>query len=310
MKSDIRVSVVIPVYNREKTISYCLESVLKQTFPAFEIIVIDDNSTDDTVKIVKSITDKRIHLITMPSNKGAQAARNMGIKLATGNYIAFLDSDDEWLPEKLEVQVREIVNLKKPCIVHCDAWVVIEEKNEKKLFNVHKLNGYIYKELLTGPGPLYSCLLAPKECFEKIGFLDENVPSYQEWDTSIALARLYEFIFIDKPLIIYHLHEGETISKDIVKEADGWRYIVEKYKDAITNNIGKRALAKHYSQIGMLYYKAGDFARARIYFYKALREDYKNPKIAAKAFLALCGADVFKTTIKSYYFLKHSMKFG
>lgn len=289
MKSDIRVSVVIPAYNREKTIARCLDSVLHQTFPAFEIIVVDDNSTDDTTKIVKSITDRRVRLITLPSNKGAQAARNIGIRHATGNFIAFLDSDDEWLPEKLEIQVKEISKRTKPCIVHCDAWVFIEEENEKKLFNVPKLSGYIYKELLIAPGPLYPCLLVPKECFEKIGYLDENIPSYQEWDTAISLARYYEFVFIDRPLIIYHIHKGETISKDKAKEADGWKYIVEKYKDEIKNNVGKEVLAKHYSQIGMFYYNAEKFNIARDYFYKAFFEDYKSLKLISKTLTAFCG---------------------
>lgn len=305
----IKISVVIPTHNRAKTIRYCLESVLKQTFSQFEIIVVDDCSIDNTLEIVKSFRDDRIRLIQLPFNQGAQAARNMGIKNAVGNYIAFLDSDDVWLPEKLELQIMEISKRTNPCVVHCGAWVFIEEKNEKKIYNIVKLNGFVYKDLLTAPGPLYPCMLAPKECFERIGFLDENVPAYQEWDTSIALAKHYEFIFIDKPLMIYHLHSGETISKDKIREAEGWRYIVEKYKDEIVNNVGNKVLARHYSQIGMLYYKAGEFRRAKTYFCKSFHEDFKNPKIFVKVILGFSGENVFKTVVRVYNFLKTAFKF-
>ncbi len=307
MRSDIKISVVIPVYNRAKIIKRCLDSVLKQTYPPFEIIVVDDCSTDDTVQVIEAYArrDPRIRPLRFSRRKGAQAARNTGIRAAQGEWIAFLDSDDVWLPEKLELQVREISKRKNPCVVHCDAYVFIEEKNEKKLFNTPKLNGFVYKELLSAPGPLFPCILAPKEFFEKIGFLDEDVPSYQEWDTSIALSKYYEFVFIDRPLIIYNIHSGDTISKDRIREADGWRYIVEKYKNDIVNNVGKKVLAKHYSQIAMLYYKAGKFSKAKIYFQKAFLKDFKNPKIISQMLVSSLGRSVFDITIRCYRFLRH-----
>jgi glycosyltransferase involved in cell wall biosynthesis len=294
MNSDIKVSVVIPTYNREKTMSYCLKSVLNQTYPIHEIIIVDDGSTDNTVEIIKSFNDKRIKLIKLPSNKGAQAARNIGIKAATGDYIAFLDSDDIWLPEKIEIQIKEIVKRSKPCIVHGDAWIFIEEKNEKKLFNVPKLEGYIYKQLLGGPGPLYPCILVPRESFEKINYLDEKVPSYQEWDTSIALSKYYEFVFVDQPLFIYYIHKGETISKNKINEARGWEYIVKKYEHDIKQHLGRKALSKHYFTIGFLYYNAGKFDIAKKYFFKAFVNDPGNPKKLITSIAALLDVHVFE----------------
>src|SRR5205823_9732287 len=171
------------------TIRRCLDSALGQTISPYEVIVVDDASTDDTTSVVKSISDERLRLITMPSNKGAQAARNVGIKNAKGDHIAFLDSDDEWVPEKLEWQTKEIARMEKPCVIHGAGWIYKEQENTREIFPMPRLNGFVYKELLANPGPLYPCLFVPKKNLVEIGFLDEKTPSFQEWDISIALAK-------------------------------------------------------------------------------------------------------------------------
>src|SRR5215510_8225783 len=256
MDSNIKISVIVPTHNRAHTIRRCLDSALGQTISPYEVIVIDDASTDDTISVVKSISDERLRLITMPSNKGAQAARNVGIKNAKGDYIAFLDSDDEWVLEKLEWQIKEIARMGKPCVVHGASWIYKEKENTRENYSIPKLNGFVYKELLAKPGPCYPCLFVPKKNLVEIGFLDERTPSHQEWDISIALAKQLDFVFIDKPLMIYHIHGGESISKDRIKEAEGWQYIVEKYRAEILKNMGAKVLAQHYEQIATFYLNA------------------------------------------------------
>ena len=105
---EIKISVIIPMYNREKTIHYCLQSVLNQTYQAAEIIVVDDCSVDSSVDIVKSLNNPLIRLIILERNSGAQVARNRGIKESRYEWIAFQDSDDEWLPDRLEKGVAEL----------------------------------------------------------------------------------------------------------------------------------------------------------------------------------------------------------
>ena len=102
---EIKVSVIIPTYNRAKLIKRSILSVLNQTYQNFEIIVVDDGSADDTKSVVESFNNPKIRYIRHDINKGQSAARNTGIKNAKGKYIAFQDSDDEWLPEKLEKQM-------------------------------------------------------------------------------------------------------------------------------------------------------------------------------------------------------------
>jgi glycosyltransferase involved in cell wall biosynthesis len=294
MDGNIKVSVIVPTYNRAHTIRRCLDSALGQTISPDEVIVVDDASTDDTTSVVKSISDERLRLITMPSHKGAQAARNVGIKNAKGDHIAFLDSDDEWLPEKLEWQIKETARMKKPCVVHGAGWIFREQEKSREMFQIPRLNGFVYKELLTHPGPLYPCLFVPKKNLAEIGFLDENTPSYQEWDISIALARKLDFVFIDKPLMIYHIHGGETISKNGVKEAKGWQYIVEKYRAEILKNLGHKVLAQHYGRIATLYLKAGERRRARKFVYLAyINNRVDDVKIVGRRIWALGGRTFF-----------------
>jgi glycosyltransferase involved in cell wall biosynthesis len=302
--SNIKVSVIVPTYNRAHTIRRCLDSALGQTISPYEVIVVDDASTDDTTSVVKSISDERLRLITMPSNKGAQAARNVGIKNAKGDYIAFLDSDDEWVPEKLEWQIKEIARMGKPCVVHGASWIYKEKENTRENYSIPKLNGFVYKELLAKPGPCYPCLFVPKKNLVEIGFLDERTPSHQEWDISIALAKQLDFVFIDKPLMIYHIHGGDSISKDRIKEAEGWQYIVEKYRAEILKNMGAKVLAQHYRQIATFYLNAGERQRACKFFYLAYINNRADVRLLGHAILALSGRKIFHIAYQAWRRMK------
>ena len=203
MKHNPLISVVIPTFNRQKTISYCLTSVLAQTYNNLEVIVVDDCSTDNTVSIINNYPDPRLRCIVLEKNSGAQAARNRGIIEAKGDWIAFQDSDDEWLPEKLEKQVAAIaaVNYDPWVVVHSNAFQYDTVRKKKKLWLLPIVEGDDqYSTLLKSPAPLYPTMLVSKIALEKIEYLDENVPSFQEWDTSIRLAKYCKFIHIKEPI--------------------------------------------------------------------------------------------------------------
>lgn len=242
------ISVVIPAYNRATTISRCLESVFTQTLSPFEVIVVDDCSDDETVQMVRDYADPRLRCIMLERNSGAQAARNRGIREAKGDWIAFLDSDDEWLPEKLGKQVKVLAesSFDPWAVVHSNAIWLDTTTGKLLQEKVPAVEGAdVYPLLLTKPGPLFPGMLVSRLALEKINYLDENVPSYQEWDTSIRLARYCRFIYMREPLFVYHLHAGETISKNKKRGLLGYQYIVDKFEQEIKDVCGVAVWESH-----------------------------------------------------------------
>ena len=230
------VSVVIPAYNRAHTIRACIESIINQTYKNLEILVVDDCSTDNTVEVVRSFGDSRIKIIELENNSGAQKARNEGIKAASGEWIAFQDSDDEWYTEKIEKQVKilEENNWNKYLVVHSDGILQHFEKGAIKPITYPALNGEnVYSTALSGASALFISIFASKQALSEIGFLDENVLAYQEWDTTIRLAKICKFVYIDEPLFVYNVHSGNTISKSGSQAYKGFCYILDKNKSDI-----------------------------------------------------------------------------
>lgn len=242
------ISVVIPLYNRADTIRYCIDSVLSQTYPVFEVLVVDDGSDDSSVETVRTYSDSRIRCIEQDKHGGAQAARNRGILEASGDWIAFLDSDDEWLPGKLErqVEVLKANNYDPMTVVHGDCIRHDETSGTREVRELPIVEGdRPFARLLLTSGPLFPAMLTSAIALRKIGLLDEQVPSHQEWDMAIRLAEACRFIHIREPLFIYHVHGSDTISKNRRRNVDGYRYITGKYKNEIIRYCGKSAYHAH-----------------------------------------------------------------
>jgi glycosyltransferase involved in cell wall biosynthesis len=247
------ISVVVPTYNRADNIRRCLDSVLNQTISPSEIIVVDDGSSDETVKRVKEIRDARVRCVVLEKNSGAQAARNRGIREATGDWIAFQDSDDAWLPEKLAKQVKALQG------TGCDPWTVVhtnaiwKETATGKHIQVQMpvVDGDdVYAQLLTRPAPLFPGMLVSRIALRQIGYLDEKVPAYQEWDTAIRLAKHCRFIYVKEPLFVYNLHEGGMISKNRLHEVRAYQYVIDKFRDEIRGVCGEGVWRNHlYEQL-------------------------------------------------------------
>lgn len=257
------VTVIIPTLNRSQILSCALESVLTQSYPNYEVIVVDDGSSDGTRELVGRYCNKnsRVRLIEHGERRGAQAARNTGIRAARGEWIAFLDSDDKWLPHSLEVRL-EVANRERVKVVHSECYVIREE-GKKKPFGVPSMAGWIYRILLARQGPLFPTLLVAKQALEKIGYLDEQIMSYQEWDTAIRLAKHYPFGFVAEPTFIYDCTGIDTISKDVLRDALGYEQVFRKHAVAIFRNYGPRPLAEHYRAAAYRYEIAGDKDAAR-----------------------------------------------
>jgi glycosyltransferase involved in cell wall biosynthesis len=236
---NLMVSVVIPMYNREETIVGCLDSVCNQTFKNIEVIVVDDCSTDHSVRLVENYKDERVRLIKLDKKSGAQVARNKGISESKADWIAFNDSDDLWMVDKLAVQIAELSNagFNKNTVVHSNCFCLdLLNDNRTWEWKLPQTLGMCYELLLKRPAPMFQAILTSKDALLEIDMLDENVPSYQEWDTSIRLAKNCQFIHIEKPLFTYVFHKGETISKDHKRDVEGYLYILNKFEDELKIN--------------------------------------------------------------------------
>ena len=252
MSHNPLITVVIPAYNRQDTISYCLDSVLAQTYRELEVIVVDDCSTDSTVSIVRSHPDPRVRCVVLEKNAGAQAARNRGIHEAKSEWIAFQDSDDEWLSDKLEKQVTVLANTDYDPwnFIYCNAYRFDKSTGTKSIRLLPVVEGENqYATLLQAPAPPYPTMLVSKRALEKIGYLDVLVPSFQEWDTSIRLAKFCRITHLIEPLMIYHVGSGDTISGSRTKHVEGWHYIISKYESDIKELCGEDAWLKHNVQL-------------------------------------------------------------
>ena len=250
------VSVVIPTYNRAAYIKRAVSSVQNQTFRDLEIIVVDDGSKDNTAEVVAALAtlDPRVRFVTHTINKGAQAARNTGAQAAMGKWIAFQDSDDEWLPNSLDLRLTEAEH-RNVKVVHSECYIEYSTSKQRSLFGALPLSGNIYRDVLSAPGPVFPALLVHLSALKQIDNLDESIVSYQEWDTCIRLSKEYEFGFVKEPTFVYYRRTEETISSNNTRSARGYEQIVEKNKKEIISRVGHKALAQHYAIIAMLYSK-------------------------------------------------------
>ena len=298
-----KVSVIIPTHNRAHLISRSIQSVLNQTYQDFEIIVVDDGSTDNTKEVIKEFQrkDKRIKYIKHGKNKGGSAARNTGIKASRGEYIAFQDSDDEWLPGKLEKQIE--VFKKEPVevgIIYSDMWRITG--NKKKYFyspEIMPKDKIIYEQALDysiGNIGIQTSLIK-KEAFAKAGMFDEKFPRFIDLEFFIRLSKYYYFFHIKEPLVNY-FDADKGISSNTKALITARKLILEKHFEDIKKD--KKILAKHYLGIGTSLCINGEIKEGEIYSTKAFKiyPDIKKDKRLLSRYyfnvgVSLCSNDFF-----------------
>lgn len=301
-----KVSVIIPTYNRAHLIEKSVQSVLNQTYQDFELIVVDDGSTDNTKELVQNLQkkDSRIKYVKHEKNKGAAAARNTGIKAAEGKYVAFQDSDDEWFAEKLEKQMRVFENASAEVgVVYTGFWRI---ENNKKIYIpfswVKKKEGNIHQELLKGNFITTQSMVVRKECFETAGMFDESLPRFQDWELVIRLSKYYDFKCIDEPLLISPYTEN-SISASKEANIKAMKIILKKHFDDFSQN--KNILAKHYFSLFFNLYYGENFKEGKSYLKKAVKTYPYNLKFLGVFFLSFFG-DEFLLQIIDFY-KKHKM---
>lgn len=247
-----KVSVIIPTFNRAGTLERALKSILRQTFQDFEIIVVDDHSRDNTGDLVREINDPRIFYICHDVNKGGAVARNTGIKQARGEYIAFLDSDDEWLPGKLELQLDLFERSSEDIgVIYTGFFNVDLGGHPLSVFSPH-LKGDLSLELLKGNGIMtLSTVMVRRRLISEVEGFDATLPSCQDWDFYLQLSKICKFDFVGTPLANYFYEKtGEQITNNVGSVLKGHRIIFEKYGISLCP---RKIRSDHYFYLGNVY---------------------------------------------------------
>ncbi len=277
------VSVVITTFNREQTLTRSINSVLSQTFKNFEIIVVDDGSADGTRNLLSDYIGKEQIRYFYQNNKGAGAARNLGIKKAKGKYIAFQDSDDEWLPEKLVRQVEKIEQAGSSVgVVYCDMWKADKDHNLLNWGAPQVKRGTIIDDKTLDYQALNIGLvtaLVRREYLEKVEGFDENLPRFIDLDMFIRLSNVCDFCRIPQPFVKIYSLEGISSSPKALAIAR--KIMLKKYYDQISRK--KVYLANQYIKIAEALWKASEYREAKRYCLMALRTYPYNARITAKA---------------------------
>ena len=207
------VSVVIPTHNRAGVIGRAIHSVLHQTYPRIEIIVVDDRSTDATSAVLRGISTPSLKILKTSGTHGAAAARNLGITQSSGDFIAFLDSDDAWEPRKIALQVArfhsgppELGVVYAGMTAHHDDGTVTHRTPQHRgwIFDVLQ-----WRNKVSGA----SSVMVRRSVFDEVGLFDTSLPACEDWDLWARIARKYQFDFIAEPCVHYYTDQDNRLTR-------------------------------------------------------------------------------------------------
>lgn len=222
-----KVSVIVPAYNAVAYLPQTIDSVLQQTFTDYEVLIVDDGSSDGTADWAAQVSDPRVKLILQP-NQGAGAARNTGIRNAQGDYVAFLDADDLWEPTKLAKQVGRLDQQPEVGLVH--TWITFANPDGSLSDRTMQTSseGHIWNQVVVyNPLKCGSTAMVRRRCFEELGYFDQSLKYSEDWDMWIRIARNYAFSVIAEPLTYYRIHPFNK-SKNYEGQLQCFRQIIDK----------------------------------------------------------------------------------
>lgn len=301
---DPTVSVVIPTYNRAAVLGRSIESVLSQTYRDFELLIVDDGSTDETRCVIESYDDDRIRYLRQDFNEGAPAARNRGIRAANGEFIAFQDSDDRWHAGKLEHQMNAFENAPPTVgVVYTGFWRAEDDTNFWRdttggMYlpgpDVETKEGDIHESLLRENFISTQVVVVRTECLEAVGGFDESLSACQDWELWIRLSERYEFALVDEPLVTSWL-QPDSIGSDMEIVFAGRERVIRKHRDAFDTD----TLAAQLFWLGHVSLRLGRPKRGRRYLFSATRAK-ATPLFVICLFLSIFGSGLYNTVYGVY----------
>jgi len=294
------VSIVIPTYNRANFLEKAVQSVLNQTFKDFELIIVDDGSVDNTKEVIKQYVEKdpRVKYFYQKNSGGTSVPRNVGIENSKGSYLAFLDSDDQWLPEKLEKQVLFFKNTKDKQLGFLDCGALVINASDESIIAKYKLpysyRGNIFEKILKN-----NFILTPSGIFikrivlETIGKFDEDFKMLTDWDLYLRISKNYNFDFINESLFKYYVHK-ENITKtldrkEIIKDVIN---LFEKHKNDYSQYFPNLYI-ENLRYFANLYCKSGQGRLGRELFIKTIKLNWRDYKSYFYFLLSLSGSKFY-----------------
>lgn len=285
-----KVSVIIPTYNCGQYICQAVDSVLAQTYRDFELVVVDDGSTDNTRELLMQF-GKNLRYIYQ-ENKGMTAARNTGIKNSSGEYIAFLDSDDIWLPNKLERQVKLLDEAPEVGLVYCWHYYIDEQGNRCKFWNNEVGRSFesgsrlfeklIERNVISGGG---STPVIRRECLAKSGMFDEALSYCGDWDLWLRISMDYIIAVIPEPLGCYRVLDENhkypekfikySVDKGLVKGINKASKLLAERGYKGHRELKRRALVGVHLHCAEMWQSLGNWSKARSHFLRAIRLDWR-----------------------------------
>jgi len=261
------VSVLIPTYNRAHIIAKAIDSALAQTFRDIEIVVVDDGSTDTTAELIAGYG--RAVVCARQENRGIAGARNTGVRLCSGDYIAFLDSDDYWLPEKLERQMALFQEHPEYGMVACQC-ASIDAHGHYREKNRPGTSGWILEALFHKNFIRTSAAVVTRQCIEQVGLFDESLRECEEYDLWLRIAAQYQIGFINEPLAVYTDNPAGVSTDSLAGRLHRLRVLEKPYlKERIPSRLYARRIADTCHYIARHYCAQNKRAEGLRYFARA-----------------------------------------
>jgi glycosyltransferase involved in cell wall biosynthesis len=287
------VTIILPVFNRANTLVRCVESVLAQTFGDWELLAVDDASWDESVRVLEGFGDPRIRVIRHEVNGGPSVARNTALAAATGDYIAFLDSDDEWLPTKLE---RQLSTLRDGGFDACGCDYFLASNDAER--RVSPTTSGDWSETLQERCDLGNgtTLMVRRECAVAVGSFDVALRLYEDWDWVLRLVRRFKYTVVSEPLA--RVHESGPRNPDAF--ATGAEYFLSKHEPEFAVSSAERRdwlRSKHYENVAANAFAWRRMALGCRYVWKSFAaQPSRRPQLLAAIGLAMWDG-VFRTTL-------------
>jgi len=266
-----KVSVVVPIFNSERTLTRAIDSVFGQTFSDWEIILVDDGSTDRSADLIAQTKLDRVTHIRHAQNRGAAPARNSGIAAARGQWIAFLDSDDVWKPDKLKRQIAALETHGDPNVMGCATGYSLHKSGRDLIVSLRMAANQFRDQILYGctisPG---TTLLVNRSVFDKVGMFDSALRKLEDWDWLLRFAERYDLLFVPDILAEIYLTERGATQKEFNLVTDAVARIRTKHLSRYSFFLKLKLRSSLFVEMSAAQYRRGKLFSAVVYGFAAI----------------------------------------